>query len=72
MEATPHERAADLTAAFADPSIKAVVAAIGGDDQITVIPHLDDDVIRRNPEPFFGYSDNTNLLAHLWRGSVMV
>ncbi|WP_062430712.1 S66 peptidase family protein [Herbidospora daliensis] len=80
MNATPQERAADITAAFADPSIKALVAAIGGDDQITVIPHLDDEVIRRNPKPFFGYSDNTNLLAHLWRlgivgyhgGSVMV
>ncbi len=80
MDATPQERAADITAAFADPSIKAVVAAIGGDDQITVVPHLDDEVIRANPKPFFGYSDNTNLLAHLWRlgvvsyhgGSVMV
>ncbi|GAB1819574.1 S66 family peptidase [Herbidospora sp. RD11066] len=80
MDATPRERAADITAAFADPSIGAVIAAIGGDDQITVIPHLDDEVIRANPKPFFGYSDNTNLLAHLWKlgivgyhgGSVMV
>ncbi len=56
--------AADITAAFADPSIKAVIAAIGGEDQITVIPHLDDEVIKENPKPFFGYSDNTNLLAH--------
>ncbi len=80
MDATPRERAADITAAFADPSVKAVIAAIGGEDQITVIPHLDDEVIRANPKPFFGYSDNTNLLAHLWRlgvvsyhgGSVMV
>ncbi|GAA0941652.1 S66 peptidase family protein [Nonomuraea longicatena] len=66
MGASPSARAADLTAAFADPTIKAVIASIGGDDQITVIPHLDDEVIRANPKPFFGSSDNTNLLAHLW------
>lgn len=34
-------RAQDLNAAFADPSIRAVLATIGGEDQITVIPHLD-------------------------------
>ncbi|MDI5968907.1 LD-carboxypeptidase [Streptomyces sp. SL13] len=63
--ATPEERAADLHAAFADPDIKAVVATIGGDDQITVLPHLDADLLRANPKPFFGYSDNTNLLLFL-------
>lgn len=65
MGATPEERAADLHAAFADPDIKAVIASIGGDDQITVLPHLDPDVLRANPKPFFGYSDNTNLLLFL-------
>ena len=42
--ATPAERAADLMAAFADPMVRAVLATIGGDDQITVLPHLDPDV----------------------------
>ncbi|MGC0332718.1 muramoyltetrapeptide carboxypeptidase LdcA involved in peptidoglycan recycling [Streptomyces sp. SAI-170] len=65
MGATPQERAADIHAAFADPDIKAVIASIGGDDQITVLPHLDRELIRANPKPFFGYSDNTNLLAYL-------
>ncbi|MGN6198285.1 S66 family peptidase [Humibacter sp.] len=59
-------RAADVNAAFADASISAVLATIGGDDQITVIPHLDDDVIAANPKSFLGYSDNTNLHNHLW------
>ncbi|MFZ3474467.1 S66 family peptidase [Streptomyces sp. 4.24] len=63
--ATPEERAADIHAAFADPEIKAVIASIGGDDQIAVIPHLDADVLRANPKPFFGYSDNINLLLFL-------
>jgi muramoyltetrapeptide carboxypeptidase LdcA involved in peptidoglycan recycling len=74
------DRARDLHAAFADPDIGAVLATIGGDDQITVLRHLDPDVLRANPKPFFGYSDNTNLLNYLWRlgivgyhgGSVMV
>ncbi|MER5639412.1 S66 peptidase family protein [Kitasatospora sp. NPDC002227] len=65
MGASPQERAADLHAAFADPEIKAVIASIGGDDQITVLPHLDAELIRANPKPFFGYSDNTNLLMYL-------
>ena len=65
MGASPQERAADLHAAFADPEIKAIIVSIGGDDQITVLPHLDGDLIRANPKPFFGYSDNTNLLTYL-------
>ncbi|KAK9372444.1 peptidase family S66 [Lipomyces chichibuensis] len=64
--ATPRERAADLNAAFADASIEAIMATIGGDDQITVLPFLDSDMIAKNPKPFFGYSDNTNLLNYLW------
>lgn len=80
MGATPQERAADIHAAFADPGIKAVLASIGGDDQITVLPHLDHTLLRANPKPFFGYSDNTNLLLFLRNlgivgyhgGSVMV
>jgi muramoyltetrapeptide carboxypeptidase LdcA involved in peptidoglycan recycling len=66
LDATAADRAADVNAAFADPTIGAVLATIGGDDQITVIPHLDDAVLAANPKPFLGYSDNTNLLSHLW------
>jgi muramoyltetrapeptide carboxypeptidase LdcA involved in peptidoglycan recycling len=65
MGASPEERAADLHAAFADPDITAVIASIGGDDEITVLPHLDASLLRANPKPFFGYSDNTCLLAYL-------
>ncbi|MGP4042893.1 S66 family peptidase [Streptomyces sp. 2A115] len=68
---TPQERAADIHAAFADPSVRAVIAAIGGDDQITVLPLLDRELIRANPKPFFGYSDNTNLLAYLHSAGIV-
>jgi muramoyltetrapeptide carboxypeptidase LdcA involved in peptidoglycan recycling len=57
-----------------------VLASIGGDDQIKVLRHLDPDVLRAHPKPFFGFSDNTNLLNYLFNlgipsfhgGSVML
>ncbi len=70
LDATAADRAADLNAAFGDPSIRAVLATIGGEDQITVIPYLDADQVRRDPKPFLGYSDNTNLLNWLWGNGV--
>jgi len=66
VASTPVERARDLTEAFGDRSIRAVLATIGGDDQITVLPHLDPAVVRADPKPFVGFSDNTNLLNWLW------
>ncbi|MFD7275973.1 S66 peptidase family protein [Streptomyces sp. NPDC059862] len=71
MGSTPQERADDIHAAFADPDIKAVMASIGGDDQITVLPLLDRELIRTNPKPFFGMSDNTNLLMFLRNAGIV-
>ncbi len=69
--ASPEARAKDLMAAFADSTIRAVLATIGGSDQITVLPYLDPEVVIANPKPFFGYSDNTNLLNWLWTNGVV-
>jgi muramoyltetrapeptide carboxypeptidase LdcA involved in peptidoglycan recycling len=66
LGASARDRAADLMAAFADPDIRAVLATIGGDDQLTVLPLLDPEVVAANRKPFVGYSDNTNLLNWLW------
>ena len=49
LGASARDRAADLNAAFADPEIRAVLATIGGEDQITVVPHLDADLVRADP-----------------------
>jgi muramoyltetrapeptide carboxypeptidase LdcA involved in peptidoglycan recycling len=68
--ATALARAADINAAFADPAIRGVLAVIGGEDQITVIPHLDAELARRDPKPFLGTSDNTNLHQWLWANGV--
>lgn len=67
LGASPEQRAADLHAAFADESVRAVMATVGGDDQITVLRHLDPAVVASNPKRFFGYSDNTNLINFLVR-----
>lgn len=32
----------------------------GGEDQITVVPHLDAEVVRADPKQFLGYSDNAH------------
>ena len=70
LDASAQDRAADVNAAFADPEIRAVLATIGGEDQITVVPHLDAGLVRADPKPFLGYSDNTNLLSWLWTQGV--
>lgn len=80
MSSAPEDRARDLHAAFADSDIKAIIASIGGEDQIKVLKYLDPELIAAHPKPFFGYSDNTNLHLFLWNlrivsyhgGSVMV
>jgi len=64
--ACARDRARDLMSAFADPAIRAMLASIGGDDQLTMLPFLDPDVVLTDPKPFVGYSDNTNLLNWLW------
>lgn len=70
LGASSQDRAADVNAAFANPDIRAVLATIGGEDQITVVPFLDPELVRADPKPFLGYSDNTNILSWLWTHGV--
>ncbi|PID04106.1 LD-carboxypeptidase [Sporosarcina sp. P2] len=60
----PKARAEDLMAAFSDPNIKGIIANIGGEDSIRLLPYIDFDVIRENPKVFMGYSDVT--VSHLF------
>ena len=66
LSKNPKARAEDINAAYADPSIKAVIATVGGNDQIRILPHLDKELISANPKIFMGYSDCTNLHLILW------
>ncbi len=57
-------RVEDLHAAFADPTIDAILCTRGGWGSAELLPHLDRSLIRANPKPFIGYSDHTSL--HTW------
>jgi muramoyltetrapeptide carboxypeptidase len=62
------ERAADLAEMFANPEVKAVVAARGGYGTSRVIPLLDAKALARSPKIFVGSSDLT-LLLHFLRSA---
>lgn len=55
----PEARAKDLMEAFSDPSIKAIISNIGGDDSIRMLKYIDIEVIKQNPKIFIGFSDST-------------
>ena len=55
----PQARAQDLLDAFADPSIKAIISTIGGDDSCRILRYVDIGVIQQNPKIFLGFSDST-------------
>ena len=61
----PDTRARSLMAAFADPTIAAIVAARGGYGSVDLLPFLSADAIRRHPKLLVGYSDITALLAFM-------
>ena len=68
---TPRERAAELMELVLDPSVRAVIATIGGSNSASLLPYLDFDAIRANPKVLCGYSDVTSLhLAFLARAGV--
>ncbi|RLL48354.1 LD-carboxypeptidase [Oceanobacillus piezotolerans] len=60
----PQARSEDLMEAFLDKSIKGIIANIGGEDSIRLLPFINFDVIRENPKIFMGYSDVT--VSHLF------
>ena len=53
----PRVRAEDLNRAFADPEVAGIIASIGGDDSVRILPYLDLDTILANSKVFMGYSD---------------
>lgn len=55
------DRAADINAFFGDRDVRAVLPIRGGWGSSRVLPHLDYDLIRRNPKVVVGYSDITAL-----------
>jgi muramoyltetrapeptide carboxypeptidase len=44
---------------FSDPSVDAVLAVTGGFSALRVVDYLDYNLIKQNPKPFIGMSDNS-------------
>ncbi|HEV2703666.1 MAG TPA: S66 peptidase family protein [Steroidobacteraceae bacterium] len=65
LAASVAERVADLHSAYADPEVHAVIASIGGDDSVSLLPHLDSTLIAAHPKITLGYSDTCTLLCYL-------
>ena len=58
-------RVADLHAGFCDSGTSFVAAVRGGYGSNYLLDALDPNLIKRNPKPFFAYSDMTGLQCHL-------
>jgi muramoyltetrapeptide carboxypeptidase len=58
-------RANIINGFFSDPNIDGIICARGGFGAMRVLNHLDWKVIRQNPKPFIGFSDNTALLLSI-------
>ena len=61
LSRNPKARAEDIMWAFENKDIRAVIANIGGNDSIKIIPYIDSKVISDNPKIFIGCSDVMNL-----------
>ena len=60
------DRAADVNAAFADDSVRAIFTGMGGWGCGRILPLLDYNIIRNNPKIIMGFSDITALLLAIY------
>lgn len=57
------ERVSDIHEMFTDPEVNAIMTIRGGYGSAQLLPHLDYNLIQKNPKILVGYSDITSLLA---------
>jgi muramoyltetrapeptide carboxypeptidase len=62
MSATGRQKADDINAMFADPTIEAVFPSVGGHTANQVLEFLDYSLIQSNPKLLFGFSDSSVLI----------
>lgn len=60
------ERADALMKFYLDDSIKAIFDISGGNVANEVLEYLDFEIIKKNPKPFFGYSDLTTVINAIY------
>lgn len=61
LSQNPRARAEDIMWAFENREVRAIIANVGGNDSIKVVPYVDPRSIRDNPKILIGYSDVMNL-----------
>jgi len=67
----PRLRAETMNELFADDSVHAIIASIGGDDSVRILPWLDTELALTHPKIVLGYSDtDTQLVAYHLAGLV--
>ncbi|MCP3874160.1 MAG: LD-carboxypeptidase [Desulfobacteraceae bacterium] len=59
------QRATVVNHLFSDPDIDGIICARGGFGAMRILPFLDWEVIKKNPKPFIGFSDNTAILLSI-------
>lgn len=69
---TPQERAYDINNMFADPEVKAIIVHEGGQSAIAVLEYIDYELVKKNPKPFIGFSDITNIHTALYTKAGLV
>ena len=57
----PKARAEDIMWAFDNKEVRAIIANVGGNDSIKIIPYIEPKLIADNPKIVIGYSDVMNL-----------
>lgn len=72
LAGSDENRAEDLMAFFADPSVQAIFAARGGQGSQRILPLLDYSLISKKPKKLFGFSDTTALQLGLLKQSNLV
>jgi muramoyltetrapeptide carboxypeptidase len=72
LAGTDANRAADMNAMFADPSVQAILAMRGGWGCNRILPLLDYSAYRSHPKILMGFSDITSLLIGIYARSGLV
>jgi len=66
LNASTKDKGRDLIEAFERKDIKGIITSLGGDIQVTYAGKLPKEPFASNPKPYFGYSDNSHFMNHLW------
>lgn len=69
---TPRQKAREIHRAFADKKIGLILARRGGFSSMKVLPHINFELIRKNPKLFAGFSDLSALLNSIYERTGLV